>query len=103
MISLSGKIPGIDIEVAISGLRAGEKLHEQLYYDVEELKHTSHDKIYHISSGVKRIEDYEKQLNTAIKQAINFKYNELTQSIKQLVPEFVHQATLSLVEKQTKI
>jgi len=100
MISLSGKIPGVDIEVVISGLRAGEKMHEQLYYDVEKLKHTSHNKIYHISSNIKHIENYCDKLDFAIKQAINFKDNELTQSIKKLVPEFVHQANLSIVETQ---
>ncbi|MCF6319624.1 MAG: polysaccharide biosynthesis protein, partial [Proteobacteria bacterium] len=101
MISLSGKIPNVDIDVVISGLRAGEKLHEQLYYDVEKLKHTSHDKIYHISSEIKQSDKYEKQLNLAINQAINFKEYELTQSIKKLVPEFVHQANLTLVERKS--
>ena len=99
MISLSGKIPGNDIKVVISGLRAGEKLHEQLYYDVEKLKHTSHNKIFHISSDSNQFNNYDKLLNNAIKQAINFDDNALTQSIKQLVPEFIHQNNLSLVEK----
>ncbi len=103
MISLSGKIPNVDIDVVISGLRAGEKLHEQLYYDVEQLKHTSHDKIYHISSEIRQSDKYEKQLNLAINQAINFKEHELTQSIKKLVPEFVHQANLTLVENKNSV
>lgn len=100
MISLSGKIPGVDIKVELTGLRAGEKMHEQLYYDVEELKHTSHKKIFHISSAIKHLDNYESQLNTAIKQAINFQEDELTKSIKKLVPEFVHQ-TLKIVEKKS--
>jgi FlaA1/EpsC-like NDP-sugar epimerase len=100
MISLSGKIPEVDIKVIMTGLRAGEKLHEQLHYDVEQLKHTSHDKIFHIQSPYKTGELFEKQLNLAISQAINFKQNELTQSIQKLVPEFVHQANLTLVENQ---
>ncbi len=99
MISLSGKIPGVDIDVVISGLRAGEKMHEQLYYDVEELKSTSHKKIYHISSTIKHIDSYESHLNTAIKQAINFQENKLTESIKLLVPEFIHQSSFTIVEK----
>ncbi|MBL4660661.1 MAG: polysaccharide biosynthesis protein [Alcanivoracaceae bacterium] len=99
MISLSGKIPGKDIKVVISGLRAGEKLHEQLYYDVEKLKHTSHKKIFHISSAIKIFDVFEKQLNMAMKQAINFQDEELTRSIKKLVPEFIHQAHLTVVEK----
>lgn len=100
MISLSGKIPGVDIKVELTGLRAGEKMHEQLYYDVEQLKHTSHKKIFHISSAIKHLNNYESQLNSAIKQAINFQEDELTKSIKKLVPEFVHQA-LKIVEKKS--
>lgn len=102
MISLSGKIPDVDIQVKITGLRAGEKMHEQLYYDVEELKNTSHKKIYHISSAIKHLDDYDHHLNKAIKQAINFQEEKLTQSIKQLVPEFIHQSNLSIVETINK-
>jgi len=98
MISLSGKIPGIDIDVVITGLRAGEKMHEQLYYDVEKLKHTSHKKIFHISSRIKHIDSFESLLNMAIKQAINFQEEKLTQSIKQLVPEYIHQSSLTIVK-----
>lgn len=98
MISLSGKIPGRDIDVVISGLRAGEKMHEQLYYDVEELKNTQHKKIFHISSTIKSIEGYETLLMSAIKQAINFQEAKLTESIKKLVPEFVQQNKLTIVE-----
>jgi FlaA1/EpsC-like NDP-sugar epimerase len=98
MISLSGKIPGVDIDVIITGLRAGEKMHEQLYYDVEKLKHTSHKKIYHISSNIKLVDNYENHLNSAIKQAINFQEEKLTQSIKKLVPEFISQTNLTIVE-----
>jgi FlaA1/EpsC-like NDP-sugar epimerase len=100
MISLSGKIPEKEIEIIITGLRAGEKLHEQLYYDVEKLKHTSHKKIYHIAANIKNLQNFEKQLNTAITQAVNFQEVELTKSIKKLVPEFIHQTKLSIVENK---
>jgi FlaA1/EpsC-like NDP-sugar epimerase len=99
MISLSGKIPGKDIEIVITGLRPGEKLHEQLYYDIEKLKHTSHKKIFHLSSGIIHSDNYEKNLNKAIKLAINFKDDELTKMIKKLVPEFTHQSNLTIVSK----
>ncbi|HOP22019.1 MAG TPA: nucleoside-diphosphate sugar epimerase/dehydratase [Gammaproteobacteria bacterium] len=98
MISLSGKIPEVDIKVEITGLRPGEKMHEQLYYDVEQLKHTSHNKIYHLQSTIKHSESYEKLLNQAITQAIQFQDVDLTQTIKKLVPEFVHQPHLKIVE-----
>lgn len=103
MISLSGKVPGIDIDVKITGLRPGEKMHEQLYYDVEKLKHTSHNKIFHIHSDIRHVDSYENLLAKAIKQAINFQDKELTQTIKKLVPEFTHQPQLTLLDKESKV
>ena len=45
MIRLSGKIPYKDIDIAITGLRPGEKLYEELFHDLEQLDKTSHAKI----------------------------------------------------------
>lgn len=45
MIRLSGLREGEDVEVAITGLRPGEKLYEELYNDSELLKPTTHEKI----------------------------------------------------------
>jgi FlaA1/EpsC-like NDP-sugar epimerase len=45
MIKLSGKHPGGDIDIVYTGLRPGEKLHEELFYPEERLSQTDHDKI----------------------------------------------------------
>lgn len=45
MIRLSGKIPHEDIKIEYTGLRAGEKLNEKLFYSNEKLKQTSHPQI----------------------------------------------------------
>lgn len=45
MIRLSGLTPGTDIEIAITGLRPGEKMYEELYTDDEHRSATTHPKI----------------------------------------------------------
>lgn len=45
MIKLSGMTPGEDINITYTGLRPGEKLHEELFYPDEIPRNTAHDKI----------------------------------------------------------
>ncbi len=45
MIRLSGKEPGIDIEISYTGLRPGEKMYEELFHGSEQLEPTKHEKI----------------------------------------------------------
>lgn len=45
MIKLSGMTPGEDINITFTGLRPGEKLHEELFYPDEIPSKTAHDKI----------------------------------------------------------
>lgn len=45
LISFSGKVLGRDIDIEYTGLRAGEKLHEELFYEEEALSFTTHPKI----------------------------------------------------------
>jgi FlaA1/EpsC-like NDP-sugar epimerase len=48
MIRLSGLRVGKDIEIAITGIRPGEKLHEQLAFKRESLENTEHPRIYRL-------------------------------------------------------
>ena len=45
MIRLSGLEPERDIAIAITGIRPGEKLHEGLFEDSEEVERTHHEKL----------------------------------------------------------
>jgi FlaA1/EpsC-like NDP-sugar epimerase len=46
LISLSGFTPEVDIEIAVSGIRPGEKLHEELWSRAEDTLSTPHPSIY---------------------------------------------------------
>jgi FlaA1/EpsC-like NDP-sugar epimerase len=45
MILLSGKTPGVDVEIAFTGLRPGEKLFEELFHPAEALRRSNHEKL----------------------------------------------------------
>lgn len=51
LIHLSGFEAGRDIDITFTGLRAGEKLSEQLYATGENLAQTAHDKIVVVRNG----------------------------------------------------
>ena len=46
LIRLSGYKVGVDIMINFVGLRPGEKMYEELYFDTENTTHTSNEKIY---------------------------------------------------------
>ena len=55
LIRLSGFRPDVDIKIEYTGIRPGEKLHEELLYHEEERVHTTHEKIsVSRASGVNR-------------------------------------------------
>ena len=56
MITLSGKEPDRDVEIAIIGARPGEKIHEELFAEGETWKPTTHPKIVALDvSPVERV------------------------------------------------
>jgi FlaA1/EpsC-like NDP-sugar epimerase len=54
LIRLSGMEPGRDISIRYCGLRAGEKLHEEIWSDSEVLIETKYDKISVVQSELNR-------------------------------------------------
>lgn len=89
MIRLAGFIPGKDVEVIYTGLRAGEKLFEEPLHVSEELRPTEANGIL---LAAPRIGDDTllNRLIDEITQAARAKYTDLARGlIHQLVPEYV--------------
>ncbi|MBW2476839.1 MAG: polysaccharide biosynthesis protein, partial [Deltaproteobacteria bacterium] len=63
LIRLSGMTPYQDIEIVFTGLRPGEKMHEELLHDSEGVLKTSHEKICVANSRSHNFEELENQLD----------------------------------------
>jgi FlaA1/EpsC-like NDP-sugar epimerase len=87
MIRLSGKVPGEDIKIEFTGLRPGEKLHEELFHTDENLADTSHEKVM---LAMSRKTDWQTLVESMDKfrQAVDeFDIDGLNALIQKLVPE----------------
>jgi len=86
MIKLSGRAPGTDIDIVYIGLRPGEKLFEELFYENEDKDSTRHPKILlakHSEINGTYLIDCINDLNMACN---NFDENKLKKLLDQLVP-----------------
>lgn len=91
MIRLSGKTPGEDIKIEFTGLRPGEKLHEELFHSDENLTDTSHEKVM---LAMSRKTDWQTLIKTMdeFQQAVDeFDMAILKKLIFKLVPEMTQQ------------
>jgi FlaA1/EpsC-like NDP-sugar epimerase len=90
LIELSGLEVGRDIEINFTGIRPGEKLHEELFVPGESYRRTEHRKIFVIESAAGTV--LPSQLNQAVAQLEEAAYhnntNELTATLQSLLPEF---------------
>ena len=99
MILLSGKEPGVDIEIVFTGLRPGEKLYEELLNDSENVMPTYHDKIM-----IARVREYDflainDKINKLVASARRHYTLETVAQMKELVPEFT--SNNSIYENRT--
>jgi FlaA1/EpsC-like NDP-sugar epimerase len=89
LIELSGLRPDQDIKIAFTGLRPGEKLHEEVHNEAEHALATSNEKIL-ILSGVERLTDAEAAPLARLEQAVvHGDASGALQALRTLVPEYV--------------
>ncbi len=87
LIRLSGFEPYKDINIVYTGIRPGEKLYEELFYDENAVHGTLHPKIF--VSNIKAGQDTDfAELDTTLEYALRHPEDAL-KLLKQLVPEFL--------------
>jgi len=89
MIRLSGLEPYKDIDIVFTGLRPGEKLHEELLYDKEKMDTSQNKKIM---IGNVREYDYKQVtlwLEKLLQTAETYHEMDIVKIMKEIVPEFI--------------
>lgn len=88
MIRLSGKVPDEEIEIKYTGLRPGEKLHEELFHPDEDLTPTSYDKILLAQSRSIEIAYLTEQLVELRGSVEVYEHERAREIAVGLVPEY---------------
>ena len=87
MIRLSGKIPDKDINIRYTGLRAGEKLHEELFHHEEEFAQTRHQKILLALHRTNHWEQTQSLLQQMEQACTVYDEDTILEILQTLVPE----------------
>ena len=98
MIRLSGKEPGKDIEIQYVGLRPGEKLYEELFYDSEGKEATGNKKVFrakHAPADWRMV----KQLVARLEQSLlTAEDSEIKRVLAELVPQYTDGDPVEIVK-----
>lgn len=86
LIRLNGLIPEQDIEIAVTGLRPGEKMFEELRYDTEAVDNTAHEGVF-----VNRLDEidrtrFDEMLGVLREAAMSEDVEKTTDMIFTIVP-----------------
>lgn len=88
MIRLAGKRPGEDIRIEFTGLRAGEKLFEELFHPQEDYQPTRHPKIMLAQPRELAAQSIQQQLLRLRQASQQYDSAQMLEILQQLVPEF---------------
>ncbi len=87
MIRLSGKQPGVDIPIEYTGVRPGEKLHEELFHQSEDLVATGHAKILQARHRGEDWERLNEMLERLERACYEYAESSVLEILRTLVPE----------------
>jgi len=85
LIRLSGKELGVDAEIVFTGLRPGEKLHEELIVEGEDVSGTTHPKVMKLIGNEKMPPSWAKELEELIVCAIAGEHAGVVEKLDALV------------------
>ena len=88
MIRLSGREVGKDIEIQFTGLRAGEKLFEELLYGSEELMDGGHEKIFLSRQQSVEVSWLEPRVDRLLEACRTHDVATAASLLAELVPEY---------------
>ncbi len=87
LITLSGFVPGQDIEIVYTGIRPGEKLYEELFYPYEFFENTPHQKVMKVVS--KKTYENARDIIEEIRESVRSgDWKRALSLSKKLVPEY---------------
>jgi FlaA1/EpsC-like NDP-sugar epimerase len=90
LINYSGLKPGKDVEIVSIGLRPGEKLHEELYWQGEGIVPTENKKI----TMLKQNGLYPERLNAQLKELEEWSHSNNIQGVYTLLKDIVPEAKI---------
>jgi FlaA1/EpsC-like NDP-sugar epimerase len=87
LIRLSGFKPDEDIEIVFTGLRPGEKLYEELYFETEEKLPTPHPKVFVAYHRPDSLEEVTQTLNE-LASYLPGSTERLLAKLREIMPEY---------------
>ncbi len=88
MIRLAGLTPGKDIDVQFTGLRAGEKLREELFHKNEPLCQTSVTGLQQATPRPSDLSILKNQIKSLCEATNGENKNIIISKMKEIIPEF---------------
>ncbi len=88
LISLSGLVPGKDVEIVFTGLRPGEKLFEELSTEAENAEKTRHPKIFIGKLQSRPYDEVASAVTDMVTRATGASLRDVVERLRTLIPEF---------------
>jgi FlaA1/EpsC-like NDP-sugar epimerase len=88
LIRRSGFKPDVDIEIQFTGLRPGEKLHEELITEGEGIVRTPHEKIFVLKGTACDLTQLTQKIEELTKLAHEQDASGIKSKLKEIIPEY---------------